>query len=352
MDVTKKTEAKHTRRWDKGQSVVELALTLPVLLIIMVGLVELGSILFSQMTVTNAAREGARFGVAGATDNDIMQVTQNALTTILNYDDTNVNLYVMRGKTGADGRFDTSTDDIHADSYWYVRQMISGTTATQPVSPTLIESSLGYSPDVEVLIVQVFYDHQALLGLPFVEFLADKIMLSSYTLMRMESPTVRDVGCRVYPIAIHQSSIDTRDPVTNMMEDIWNGGAPGNFGWLRWPEDESWGSEPRLAQMLNDPSLSVTMYDNPDDPSDVSLNVGDRVWGNTGVSAGQDVQTALEGLRGRYIRVPVWEGTVEGTGIHAKYPVTAFAIIAITDWDLAAQDRISAKLIRMDTTCQ
>ena len=90
MDVTKKTEAKHTRRWDKGQSVVELALTLPVLLIIMVGLVELGSILFSQMTVTNAAREGARFGVAGATDNDIMQVTQNALTTILNYDDTNV----------------------------------------------------------------------------------------------------------------------------------------------------------------------------------------------------------------------------------------------------------------------
>lgn len=344
-------EAKYTQPKNKGQSVVEMALVLPIMLIIVVGLVELGSILFTQMTVTNAAREGARFGVTGATDTDITIISQNALATILNYEDTEVNLYVIRGKTGADGRFNTGSEDLRAASYWRVRQTISGTTPSQPVAPSVIESALGYSPNVEVLIVHAHYDHQSLLGLPFVDFLAEQAELSSYTLMRMESPTVRDVGCRVYPIAIHQDSINGRDPATDMMNNLLNGTAPGNFGWLRWPEDTSWGSATRLAQMLNDPSLSVTRYENPDDPSDVSLNAGDKVWGNSGVSAASEVQAALANLRDAFIRVPIWD-TVEGTGINAKYHVTGFAVIAITSWDLSGQDRISAKLIRLDDTCE
>ncbi len=344
-------EAKIAQSRSRGQSVVELALVLPILLLITAGLVEVGAILFTQMTVTNAAREGARFGVTGATDSDITLTTQNALTTILSYDDTNVDLYIIRGKTGADGHFDTSTEDLRAESYWRVRHTISGTVSAPPVTAAKIESDLGYAPDVEVLIVHAFYDHKAVLGLPFLESLANRTVLNSYTLMRMESPTVRDVGCRTYPIAVHQDSIANRDPVTGMMEDILNGEAPGNFGWLRWPEDHSWGSEPHLADMLNDPSLSTTMYENPDDPSDVALNVGDRVWGNSGVSGGVHVREALENLEQRYIRVVIWD-TVEGTGINAKYHVVGFAVVAITDWDLHGQDRISAKFIRMDNSCQ
>jgi len=344
-------EAKHTQQKNKGQSVVEMAVMLPILLIIVVGLVEIGAVLFTQMTVTNAAREGARFGVAGATDNDITIVTQNALATILKYDDTNVNLYVIRGKTGPDGRFNTGSQDIRSASYWRVQQTISGTTPSQAVLPSTIESALAYSPDVEVLIVQAFYDHQSLLGLSFVDFLADRMVLSSYTLMRMESPNVRDVGCKVYPIAVHLDSINTRDPGTSMMTHILNGEAPGNFGWLRWSSEQQQGSATDLLAMLRDPSLSVTTYENPADPSDISLNKGDLIWGNTGVSASRYVRDALNDLVGSYIRVPVWDTTV-GTGVNAKYHVYGFAVVQLTDWDYPNMNWISAKFINWDTYCK
>jgi Flp pilus assembly protein TadG len=42
-----------------GQALVELALILPVLLILVLGAVDLGRVFYSQITVTNAAREGA-----------------------------------------------------------------------------------------------------------------------------------------------------------------------------------------------------------------------------------------------------------------------------------------------------
>lgn len=50
-----------------GQSVVELAITLPILLLLMLGLVNLGILMHAQIVLTNAAWEGAR---AGATITD------------------------------------------------------------------------------------------------------------------------------------------------------------------------------------------------------------------------------------------------------------------------------------------
>lgn len=47
-----------------GQGLVEFALTLPILILILVGVLDLGRLSFAAMTVTNAAREGARYGAA------------------------------------------------------------------------------------------------------------------------------------------------------------------------------------------------------------------------------------------------------------------------------------------------
>ena len=49
---------------EKGQSLVELALVLPVLLIILAGTVDLGRILFYYLSMRNAAQEGVTFGSA------------------------------------------------------------------------------------------------------------------------------------------------------------------------------------------------------------------------------------------------------------------------------------------------
>lgn len=46
---------------EHGQSLVELALALPLLLLIMVGLLDVGRIFYAYITITNAAREAARY---------------------------------------------------------------------------------------------------------------------------------------------------------------------------------------------------------------------------------------------------------------------------------------------------
>lgn len=51
------------RRQTAGTAAIELGLVLPLLLIILVGIIDYGQIHFTRLTMTNAAREGARVGV-------------------------------------------------------------------------------------------------------------------------------------------------------------------------------------------------------------------------------------------------------------------------------------------------
>lgn len=46
----------------KGQSMVEFALLLPLLVLIFAGIFDLGRAFFASITITNSAREGARYG--------------------------------------------------------------------------------------------------------------------------------------------------------------------------------------------------------------------------------------------------------------------------------------------------
>ncbi len=66
---------------ERGQSLVELAIMLPILLIILLGVVDFGRVFYAYVTITNASREGARYGSlhSGAPIGDIRnQVRQEA----------------------------------------------------------------------------------------------------------------------------------------------------------------------------------------------------------------------------------------------------------------------------------
>ncbi|MEJ2352363.1 MAG: pilus assembly protein [Anaerolineales bacterium] len=55
-----------------GQGMVEFALTLPVLMLLMLGIIEFGRLLFTYSAVTTAGREAARYGpAAGGLDRTI-----------------------------------------------------------------------------------------------------------------------------------------------------------------------------------------------------------------------------------------------------------------------------------------
>lgn len=53
---------------EQGQSLVELAVVLPVLLLILFGIIEFGRVFGAYLTLTSASREAARAGVVGATN--------------------------------------------------------------------------------------------------------------------------------------------------------------------------------------------------------------------------------------------------------------------------------------------
>ena len=50
-------------RIEKGQALVEFALVLPLLLALLCGIVDFGWLYYNQITLNNAAREGARYAV-------------------------------------------------------------------------------------------------------------------------------------------------------------------------------------------------------------------------------------------------------------------------------------------------
>lgn len=66
---------------NRGQELVEYAITLPLFFFLAVGIFDLGRVVYFASAVQNAAREGARYGVAHAWDtaNVIDRVKERAL---------------------------------------------------------------------------------------------------------------------------------------------------------------------------------------------------------------------------------------------------------------------------------
>ena len=63
---------KRIKKSEKGQSMVEFALVLPLLLILLFGILEFGLIFNSYLTITHASREGARIASLGGTDAEVI----------------------------------------------------------------------------------------------------------------------------------------------------------------------------------------------------------------------------------------------------------------------------------------
>jgi len=92
-------------RSTRGQALVEFALVIPLFLLMLVGIFDLGRAVFSYNTLTNAAREGARLAIVNQYKPSIIQRAkdQTAITE-LNAPNVDVNFY----QVNTDGTPDTS----------------------------------------------------------------------------------------------------------------------------------------------------------------------------------------------------------------------------------------------------
>ena len=87
--TTLEDQETHDYKSSKGQAIVEFVVVLPILLLLMLGLINLGMLINAQIILTQAAWEGARVGTTldpsmGEGDAEIAGAVQTALTGLTN----------------------------------------------------------------------------------------------------------------------------------------------------------------------------------------------------------------------------------------------------------------------------
>jgi Flp pilus assembly protein TadG len=92
-------------RRGRGQALVEFALVIPIFLLLLVALFDVGRAVFSYNTLTNAAREGARTAIVNQDVPSIVARAKNQ-TAIVELDDPSVSVHFYQ--VAADGTPDLS----------------------------------------------------------------------------------------------------------------------------------------------------------------------------------------------------------------------------------------------------
>lgn len=340
---------------EKGQSVVEAAIALPFLLMLAVGIIELGYALNAYNQTINAAREGARFGSMGGSDSAVSSIVEGAPAYLLSYGEGNSDLYVVRAElTGTAPNCGVISDTFSCNQVWDNEQLDTGCLSEAEIVDRLQAEGLD-SCDLEVVGVDLHYRSPSLLGLPLVKQLSEAVPMRALTVMRKEAARPLSGICNAYPIAVHISKLSGHEGED--IYDILNGTDEGNFGWLRWPYDPSGGSVDDLIDALEHPTTSE--FQAADDPTDTHLSVGDWIWANTGVSNAKAIRDALDALMDKgWIRIVAWDQWAQQGGEKGAYRAASFAIVKLTGYHLPESNdpegtkgsKIHIKFIGFDET--
>jgi hypothetical protein len=156
---------------ERGQSLAELALVLPLLLMILIGMVEVGWAMRAHLTVTSACREGARFASRRVFDNEEIQevvyVAMLALNPIFDGPDANAAIIITQVPIDWQGALPDPEDiDTYVTGTLGVTSQLDYAFYHQLAEDNIIFNNLhpGMESDNNVVVVEVFYDHDMLLG--------------------------------------------------------------------------------------------------------------------------------------------------------------------------------------------
>jgi hypothetical protein len=211
-------------RRTEGQSLVELALTFPILVLMFAGLFEVGAALRNYLVVVNANREGARFAArgtwydtaeiptfedaqiifarviaAGGTEGRDENVVQ--FLRLADVDDQSANTTIAVTYIEVPPQVDDScAPDLQGPSIhgpWYMgigghQSQVDAAARAIQAQQNNLAFNLEYCGQLDVpnadnfAIVEIWFDHEQLLGLPiFTEILPRRFTLYSQSTMRV-----------------------------------------------------------------------------------------------------------------------------------------------------------------------
>jgi Flp pilus assembly protein TadG len=131
----------------KGAAAVEMAIILPLLVLLTFGLIEFGLLMYNQQVITNAAREGARFGIVQATP-------RNEADAIAN---------IVHG---------------YADAH-----LVTFASINEPPTVTVPNTCVSFGDDLNVTVT---YPYSFLVASHFIPGLSNLITLTSFSVMKCE----------------------------------------------------------------------------------------------------------------------------------------------------------------------
>jgi Flp pilus assembly protein TadG len=186
------------KRKSFGQSIVEFAILLPLLIMMLSGLIEFGFMLNYYLDIIDAAREAARFAASDdplhddatgayvdpnlAFYNRAQTVTLQSLTIgsggqiTLNPASDDVVVSVFSVTTGVvDKRFPVGPGQVAL-----YNNKTSELDITTDINPALDAAA----PNTGMVSVEIFYDYHMVLGLPWIRaFVPDPVTLYAYSIM-------------------------------------------------------------------------------------------------------------------------------------------------------------------------
>ncbi len=379
---------------ERAQGMVEMALIVPILAFMLLGLFEVGYAIWGSLTLTAVDREATRFSIRqgaldfeGYTAADIGYSNVITHTLISNAGQLQLPQYLFNGGgTPTDPRaaiivthivVDTqapcsgsgcyttcSPDDTLDDmvlypdmpNYSYLRYTYPTTSAvvtrldTAALATQLKQQNdqlncnlgrkgiTGIWSNNSVIIVEMFYEQPQLLGVPIMSWILNPVPLYAQTTMRVDSQDL--ARCEVYPIALSLNTLTGWTPGGSDERDIWNGGNSSDRGWISWQPNPS---SHYVEDELTNPRLAGNDFTDadPTDPSDTMLNAGDWIGSDGGNHNSSEVQNLLDIVKNQTIMVPIWD-TFQGPPANPRrYRVAKFALVQITDYCLDSGSQCS-----------
>lgn len=225
-----------TKFWQKGQSLVEIALVLPMFLIIIAGVVEVSHLLITKNRVESAARAAARFAAAGGSEPDV--VVLNTVTQTLDLSSGVWDIWLVEATVNNDGDDFTvwSVESIYGDHktvlYTETQAYIDCEDPEECLRTQVLvelqtdENGVHHDPEanptveriaanLQVVGVMVIHDVNSILGLDAIPGLRGWNSVQAFAMMRVTNPFEANAGngCDPFPIAVYYGNRSLTDTI-------------------------------------------------------------------------------------------------------------------------------------------
>ena len=167
-------KARKTHRKERGQSLIEFALTAPMLIVLLLGLVEMGHAFNSYMTIVAASRDSARLGAQlGVTSTTSLPTLRNLIVSeterLENAPIPNTPVTSTGNSTTGKSGNNCGSNDPGVCISWGLNAPTTG------------------GPTDKWVDVRVCYSHSLIVGIPGV--IKDDINMCSHTTIRIANPS-------------------------------------------------------------------------------------------------------------------------------------------------------------------